>query len=100
MDFTTRTDAAGLHVSLRGRFTFADHQSFRDLIATFQGYRGKTVVLDMAGLEFIDSAAMGMLLLARETAVSNGINTVIRNASGKVRSLMQVARFDQLFSVE
>lgn len=100
MDYTTQNTAEGVEITMSGRFTYADHQKFRDLIGEFPSMRGKRLVLDMARVEFVDSAAMGMLLLARETAVSNSINTVIRNPAGKVRSLMQVAHFDKLFTIE
>jgi anti-anti-sigma factor len=100
MDYTTRTIGEGLEVAMTGRFTYADHQKFRDLIATFPSLRGKRLVLEMSQVEFVDSAAMGMLLLARETAVGAGVDTVICNPTGKVRSLMQVAHFDKLFAID
>lgn len=100
MDYTTRNAAEGIEVLMTGRFTYADHQKFRDLIADFPSMRGKKLVLEMSKVDFVDSAAMGMLLLARETAVGSGVNTVIRNPTGKVRSLMQVAHFDKLFTIE
>ena len=100
MDYTTRNIPEGLEVAMTGRFTYADHQKFRDLIASFPNLRGEKLVLEMSQVEFVDSAAMGMLLLARETAVGNGVDTVIRNPAGKVRSLMQVAHFDKLFTID
>lgn len=100
MDYTTRNVADGMEVAMNGRFTYADHQKFRDLIGGFTTLKGRKLVLDMSQVEFVDSAAMGMLLLARETAVGNGVTTIIRNPTGKVRSLMQVAHFDKLFTIE
>ncbi len=100
MNYTTTSNGSATEVHMSGRFTYADHQSFRDLIDTFRDLKGRKVVLDMSGVEFVDSAAMGMLLLARETALGHGVETVIRNPAGKVRSLMQVARFDSLFAIE
>ncbi|MEM6492504.1 MAG: STAS domain-containing protein [Pseudomonadota bacterium] len=93
---STATDGH-LEIPLRGRFTFADYSSFRKTVDDALGEKPKRLTIDMTGLEFIDSAALGMLLLARDEASKINAVVDIRNASGQVVRVLEVARFKTLF---
>lgn len=96
-----RTSRVGdtVEIALSGRFTFADHANFRALLAELDG-GARICVLEMSQLSFIDSAAMGMLLLARETAAGKGASVAIKGAQGQVRQLMKIANFERLFTIQ
>jgi len=87
-------------VELGGRFTFGDHSSFRKLIEEIRTHGSSTYVLDVAAVEFIDSAGLGMLLLARDEGEKTNTTVVIRGAQGQVKRMLEVARFDTLFKLE
>ena len=89
-------------IALSGRFTFGEHSAFReammnhiDSIAT-----GGKVILNLSGVEFVDSAALGMLLLARETAQRRHGSVILRGATGQVQRMLEVSRFGMLFAIE
>ncbi|MEO5373756.1 MAG: STAS domain-containing protein [Alphaproteobacteria bacterium] len=100
MEYKTRDIQDGREIAINGRMTFADHNAMRDIIATFEAAGLKKIVFDLSGVEFIDSAALGMLLLARETAISRQAHVVLRGARDQARRIMAVAKFDKLFTVE
>lgn len=100
MEHTVRNVADGKEVILTGRLTFADHNGFRSIIAMFQEPGNKRFVLDLSAVEFIDSAALGMVLLARDTAISKGVGLVLKGAKGQVKRIMEVAKFNKLFAME
>jgi anti-anti-sigma factor len=87
-------------VQLSGRFTFGDHSSFRKLIEEIRSHGPDTCVLDVAGVEFIDSAGLGMLLLARDEGEKTNTVMILRGAQGQVKRMLEVARFDTLFKLE
>ena len=100
MNHEIRTTEDGKEVLLSGRLTFADHVGFRSLIALLDEPGLKNLVFDLGNVEFVDSAALGMLLLARDTAASRNIHVVLRGARDRVKRIMEVAQFDTLFTIE
>lgn len=97
MQFSQHQDQACLRVVMQGAFTFADHEAFRMVIDRLRAEDARRVVLEMGQVDFIDSAALGMLLLAHDEAKKNHLEIAIAGASGQVRKMMEIARFDTLF---
>jgi anti-anti-sigma factor len=89
-------------VTFSGRFTFAVHSLFRDVLTSQveQMAHGAKLTFDLGDVEFVDSAALGMLLLARDTALRQGGAIVLRGAKGQVQRMLEVAKFSMLFAIE
>lgn len=90
-------DATVIH--LLGRMTFADHDTFRNVIAAFEGPPGHRMVFDLAGLDFIDSSGLGMFIIARDTAQKRNLEFTIRGARDEVKRLITVAKFHRMFDI-
>ncbi|NVN84902.1 MAG: STAS domain-containing protein [Rhodopseudomonas sp.] len=88
------------NVSFSGDLTFADHMMFREIADRLRASTDKTIVIDVANLDFIDSAGLGMLLIAREEARKLNRTLVLRGAKGQVGRMFGLTKFDTLFSVE
>lgn len=84
-------------IRIRGRFDFSQHRAFRD------AYRGQPTGLrysvDLSGTEYLDSSALGMLLLLREHAGGDTAKVRLTGASAEVLRLLAIARFEQLFEL-
>ncbi len=91
--------ADGITYVVSGRVTFADHKHMRELVRAVERRDFPKVVFDLEKIEFIDSSAIGMLLLVRETAIAHGVEIAIKGARGRIAKLLAVARFDQLFAM-
>jgi len=100
MHFTHEAAPDGSVMSLYGSFTFRDHGSFRVLLDLLKASPGRRHVLDVSGIEFLDSAAIGMLLIAEEEARSGGWALVLRKPSSLVARLFELAALDTLFTIE
>lgn len=87
------------HITLSGRFTFNDHQSFREILHHIGEPEVKQVVLQMEQLEFVDSAALGMLLLALDEAEKHQKGLVISGATGQVKKMFDMAKFHTFFTM-
>ena len=60
----------------------------------------KTLTLDVNGIEFIDSAALGMFLIAREEAEKRQIKIILKNPQGQLAQMFKVSKFDTLFTIQ
>ncbi|MEJ0049060.1 MAG: STAS domain-containing protein [Rhodospirillales bacterium] len=100
MDFTQQTTSDGAVVSLAGAFTFKDHHSFRSLLDVLKIVPGRRLVLDLSRVEFLDSAALGMLLIAEDEAKIVGCTLILRKAPPSIARLIQLAAMDTLFTIE
>ena len=93
-------DDNGAKVSISGEFTFGDHAAFKAIAdRVFEG-QGWPIVIDLAKLEFIDSAGLGMLLIVRDEAKKANRSLVLRGAQGQVKRMFEVTKFNTLFTVE
>lgn len=96
--FDTTADAAVIHLS--GRLTFAENSAFRRVVEGLQHAGSDDVVIDLAELDFIDSAGMGMLLVARDLTAARGGRVRLGNASGQVARMLQLAKFGDFFTLD
>ncbi len=92
-----RSDAS---VALSGELTFADYVSFREVADRLLKTTQQPVVIELSQLEFIDSAGLGMLLIARDEAIKSNQRMVLRNPRGQVKRLFAATNLDSLFTVE
>lgn len=88
-------------IKLSGRFDFSSHRDFRQGYEEILNTSGlKQLVLDMDSVEYIDSSALGMLLLLREKALNVNLDIILKNCRGPVRQVLEVANFNRLFKIE
>lgn len=100
MEYSIVAEGSTQKVVMKGRFTFSDNEQFRSIITSLEEAGGNKYVLDMSGLEFMDSAGLGMLLLVHEMAESKSIPMSLRGASGEVKRMLEVSKFDDIIPVE
>ncbi|MBF0621710.1 MAG: STAS domain-containing protein [Magnetococcales bacterium] len=89
-------------ISIKGRFNFEMHSQFRTAYQqTGDGGTDKSrkYVIDLGGTEYIDSSALGMLLLLREEAGANEANIEVTNARPEIRKILETANFQRLFKI-
>lgn len=87
-------------VSISGEFTFTDHVAFKAIATRLFENSGKPIVIDLASLEFIDSAGLGMLLIVRDEAGKASRKLILRSPNGQVKRMFEVTKFGTLFDVE
>jgi anti-anti-sigma factor len=87
-------------VNISGEFTFADHAAFRELADRLFQTKDESLVIDLSQLQFIDSAGLGMLLLARDEASKGSRKLILAQPQGQVKRMFSVTKFDQLFTIQ
>ncbi|MDJ0881143.1 MAG: STAS domain-containing protein [Gammaproteobacteria bacterium] len=85
-------------ISVSGKFDFQLYDEFRSSYVDTQG-AGIQYMVDLSGTDYLDSSALGMLLLLREHAGGEGSKIDIVNASPDVKKILDVANFGKLFEI-
>ena len=87
-------------VRLNCRFDFNCIREFRDLYEPFLTDPAITAIeINMGGVEYIDSTALGMLLALRDKAKTARKEVMLGGCRGLTREVLEVANFDRLFSI-
>ena len=85
-------------IKIIGRFDFSSQRDFRN---AYQGQE-KTVteyVVDLSQTEYIDSSALGMLLLLKEHVESKNGHSKLSQPAPEIRKILTMSNFDQLFTI-
>lgn len=85
-------------IAIEGRFDFSAHQAFRDAYEKDSG-QVRRWVIDMTDATYLDSSALGMLLLLRDYAGGDRANIQIENSNPDVRRIFAISNFEQLFII-
>lgn len=87
-------------VALIGELTFNDHGVFRDMLKRLMQTRDQQIVFDLSRLNFVDSAGLGMLLIARDEVGKAKRNLLLSHPQQQVERMFVVTKFEKLFSIE
>ncbi|GLR11973.1 STAS domain-containing protein [Chitinimonas viridis] len=86
-------------IALSGDFTFEAHRPFKDASQQVMANLDiASLEIDFDGVDYMDSAALGMLLLLRERLGQSPIR--LTNTRGTVRAVLDVANFGRLFELD
>ena len=92
------SDGQELTIHIQGRFDFSAHQEFRDAYERVSA-TPKRYVVDLKGATYLDSSALGMLLLLREHVGGDESDIRVVNSSPDVRKILGISNFDKLFDI-
>jgi anti-anti-sigma factor len=100
MDTTVSSQDGRSVIRLTGRFDFNAHREFRDAVdQVMKSDSPSEIQVDFAGVDYLDSSALGMLLMLRDKARSVGKNVALANCRGAVKQVIEIANFGKLFSI-
>jgi HptB-dependent secretion and biofilm anti anti-sigma factor len=83
-------------INIAGSFDFSSHRDFRE--AYVRSPKQGRFLVDLTQVTYLDSAALGMLLMLREHT-GDATRVTIRVGKGQPRDAMAVAHFDKLFTL-
>jgi len=84
-------------ISISGRFDFNAHHDFRNIYRNEKS--DSAYIIDMSGTEYIDSSALGMLLLLREHAGNETANITIKGCNDDIKKIFAISNFEKLFTI-
>ena len=86
--------------SIIGSFTFRDYDEYTEIINKIKTTSIKRFVINMDKCDFIDSAGLGMLVIANDEMRAKDMKPVLKNVRGMVNDVLYAARFDTLYKIE
>ena len=96
VDKEVSQDGKKLTISIKGRFDFTKHREFRE---SYEDKALSAVVVDLKEATYLDSSALGMLLLLRDHAGGDDSDIRVVNCSSDVRKILAISNFDKLFDI-
>ena len=101
MQASISKDAGKAVIKLSGRFDFNTHREFRNAYEPLIGdAETRAVVVDFSAVDYLDSSALGMLLLLRDYAGGDDAVVRIANPSDDVRKILHISNFQRLFTIQ
>lgn len=98
MEVSVSNDSEKSVIRLSGRFDFNAHREFRDAMDKALAQPGVLAIhVDMGEVSYLDSSALGMLLMVRDKARTCGKTVSLANTRGSVRQVLDIANFSKLF---
>jgi anti-anti-sigma factor len=86
-------------IQLQGRFDFNAHREFREAVDGALATSSKELQVDLGGVDYLDSSALGMLLMLRDKAKGAAREVVLTKCTGAVKQVLDIANFGKLFRI-
>lgn len=91
--------AASSRITVSGRLDLLSADKLRKAARSCVRHASREVVLDMGGLTYLDSMAMGAILSCRTLLESEGKKLVLAGPRGMILDALRIANFHKLFEV-
>ncbi|MBL8427915.1 MAG: STAS domain-containing protein [Dechloromonas sp.] len=87
-------------IKLDGRFDFNTHREFRSAYEPLVVDPSvRSVVVDFSGVDYLDSSALGMLLMLRDKLGGANKEVALVGVRGNVKQVLDIANFAKLFQI-
>ena len=87
-------------ISLSGRFDFQLHRDFKDSYTSLLGNDAvRKIVIELGRVDYLDSSALGMMMLLRERALAANKTVELSNPTPVVAQIIEIANFSKLFTI-
>jgi len=98
MNLTVKTEKKQLTITLNNSFDVSHYEAFKALCKQYDS-PDMSFVIDFSNTLYMDSSALGMLLLLREQTKGDKARVKLVNVSGSVFKVLELAHFGQLFNI-
>jgi anti-anti-sigma factor len=87
-------------LTLSGRFDFNMHREFKEAyMALLNDDTLTSIEIGLAEVDYLDSSALGMLLMLRERALNVNKQVSLSNPNKMVSQVLDIANFHKLFTI-
>ena len=88
-------------IAMSGRFDFQVHRDFKDAYTPLLDNPAvREIEVEMSKVDYLDSSALGMLMLLNERAKAANKPVSLLNTSGVVSQVLEVANFSKIFDIK
>lgn len=88
-------------IRLPNRFDFSHHKLFsQHAEESFARGDVKSIEVDFSQVQYLDSSALGMLVLLAKKASAQNVSVSIRGAQGTALDILMMANLNKLYSIK
>lgn len=98
MSVSTSSSGKECTIQLPKRFDFSVQSSFRK--AYENAAPSSHFIVDFYNAEYMDSSALGMLLLLREYAGGDLAQITLKNCCADIINILEISNFQKLFAID
>lgn len=86
------------NILLPNRFDYGYHKEFQRLCEeSIESELCKSIVLDFSRVEYLDSAALGMMMMWQKRAMTSNKKMMIKGAKGATAQILEMANMKRIF---
>ncbi len=97
MRISVKTSPSEREFFIKGEFNAQDKDRFFDVFVQIRSMTESCLVFNLSQCSFIDSAAMGMLVVACEEAAKRNAARVIRSAPSVIKDVLVSSGFEKFY---
>ncbi|KAA0875671.1 STAS domain-containing protein [Nitrincola tapanii] len=87
-------------LKLPERFDFSFHKTFYSLSQDiFRQAQSSEILVDFANVQYLDSSALGMIVMLQKKAAESGRKVVLINARGNAAEILEIANMGKLVQI-
>ncbi len=98
MSVSVLESAGVVTIKINGNFDIGCYDKFNQALNSYLSL-SKKFVIDLDNTTYMDSSALGMLLLLREKTTPIDIEVEFIHVNDAIMDILKVAKFDQLFTI-
>ena len=87
-------------IRLSGKLLFDDRAGFNDLLSKMEVSSKEEFVIDLDDLQSIDSAGLGMMMIAHDKITGSGKKFSIIKAKDQVKKVLEITEFSKIMHIE
>lgn len=93
------SDGKNITIKIGNKFNYSSHTDFR---ASYSGEKDMEIsyIVDMQDTDYMDSSALGMLLLLREHVANDQNRVSIINCNTEISNILEISNFNMLFDIK
>lgn len=97
MNISTKAEGNKYIIKIHGRFDFNVQNEFRK--AYEAAAKSSFFVIDFIAADYMDSSALGMLLLLRDYAGGESARMELINCKAEISNILEISNFQKLFKI-
>jgi anti-anti-sigma factor len=88
------------HITISGRFDYQLHREFKEAYSPLiKDENVREIGIELSLVDYLDSSALGMLMLLNERASNSHKSVTLFNPSGVASHVLDVANFSEVFTI-
>lgn len=97
MGIATQIEGNDVIINVSGRFDFSVQSDFRQAYET--NLPSNNFIVNFATADYMDSSALGMLLLLRDFAGGDNAKVELTSCGTEIKNILEISNFGKLFAI-